>query len=466
MKKKQNRVRVKYLITNGLIITVDRERRVIEQGAIAVKDGNILDLGKTEEMIKRYACEKRINAKDKIILPGLIDSHAHLTVEGPRGFVPDNIPAIPWLTDWIRPITKVLNPEDEYYLALNTIIEMLKTGTTTFFEGGTLKSLASGAEAIAETGIRGVIGRRTLDVGASKNAMEESTDQALKANREMIEKFHGKSGGRIQTWVSLAGVGTASDTLLIESKKMADAMRVGLNMHQSMAPEEVQNYTLKVGKRPIEHFEDLGILDKNLRLVHMIDVIESEIALLKKYDVKVVHCPTTALRLGYGATKIGKFPEMIKEGLCISLGCDGANCSNHFDMGVAIYLVAGIYKDSRMDVNLVPAEMAIEMATINGARSMLMEDRIGSIEIGKKADLILLNAKYPGWIPMINVVNNIVYSGGFKNVDTSIVDGDILMENGVLKNIKENYIYKKVQEISEKIVKRSGLPLELRWKHV
>jgi cytosine/adenosine deaminase-related metal-dependent hydrolase len=158
---------------------------------------------------------------------------------------------------------------------------------------------------------------------------------------------------------------------------------------------------LQVGKRPIEHFEDLGILDKNLRLVHMIDVSNEEIALLKKHDVKVIHCPTTALRLGYGATRIGKFPEMMREGICISLGCDGPNCSNHFDMGVTMYLTAGIYRDSRMDVNLVPAEMAIEMATLNGARSMLMEDQIGSIEPGKKADLILLNAKHPGWVPLI-----------------------------------------------------------------
>jgi len=458
--------KIKYLITDGLIVTVDSGRRVIEGGSIAIGGDRIRDIGKTEEMIKKYSAERIIDAKNKVILPGLIDSHVHLTNEGPRGFVPDNIPAIPWLIDWIRPITKTLNPEDEYYLSLNGIIEMLKTGTTTFFEAGTIKYLESAAVAIEETGIKGVIGRRTLDIATSKNAAAESTDRALKANKEMIERFQGKANGRIQTWVSLAGVGTASDRLLTEAKQMADEANIGLNMHQSMVPEEVKSYTSRVGKRPIEHFNDLGILDKNLRLVHMIDVSRNEMRLLKKYDVKVIHCPTTALKLGYGATKIGKFPEMIKKEICISLGCDGPNCSNHFDMGVAMYLVAGIYKDCRMDVTLIPGEMAVEMATINGARSMLMEDQIGSIEVGKKADLIMLNTRYPGWVPLIDVVNNIVYSAGFKNVDTSIVDGKIIMENGTLKTTNEFKIYEKVQELSDKIIKRCKLPLIQRWKRV
>lgn len=459
-------MKIKYLITDGLIVTVDKDRRVIEDGSVAIEGSTIQDIGKTEEMVKKYSPEKILNAKNKIILPGLIDSHVHLANEGPKGFIPDNIPPIPWITDWVHPMTKIMNPEDEYYLALNTIIEMIKTGTTTFFEAGTLKFAESAADAIEQSGIRGVIGKRTLDVAISKDSGMESIEQALESNRKMIEKFHGKASGRIRTWVSLVGVGSASDRLLVEAKKLADSMGVGLNMHQSMVPEEVENYALKVGKRPIEHFEDLGILDKNLRLVHMIDVSEKEIALIKRHDVKVVHCPTTALKLGYGATRIGKFPEMVREGICISLGCDGPNCSNHFDMGVAMYIVAGIYRDSRMDVNLFPAETVIEMGTINGARSMLMEDRIGSIEIGKKADLILLNTKYPGWVPLINVVNNIVYAAGFKNVDTSIVDGEIIMEDGVLKNIDEFQVYEKVQEISEQIIRKCGLPLICRWKRV
>jgi 5-methylthioadenosine/S-adenosylhomocysteine deaminase len=421
---------------------------------------------KTEEMVKKYSPEKIIDAQNKIVLPGLIDSHVHLANEGPKGFIPDNIPAIPWITDWVHPMTRIMTPEDEYYLALSTIIEMLKTGTTTFFEAGTLKFAESAAEAIEQTGIRGVIGRRTLDVAFSKDSLAGKIEDALTGNRRMIERFHGKANGRIQTWVSLVGVGSASDKLLVEAKRLADCMGLGLNMHQSQAPEEVDKYTQRVGKRPIEHFEDLGILGKNLRLVHMIDVQQKEIELLKKYDVKVIHCPTTALKLGYGATRIGKFPEMIKEGLCISLGCDGPNCSNHFDMGVAMYLAAGIYKDSRMDVNLVPAEMAIEMATINGARSMLMDNQIGSIEKGKKADLILLNAKYAGWVPLINVVNQIVYAAGLKNVDTSIIDGEIVMENGTVKTIDELQLFKKIEKISEDIIKRSGLPLVRRWKHV
>jgi cytosine/adenosine deaminase-related metal-dependent hydrolase len=177
---------------------MDSERRVIRDGSIAIEGSTILDIDKTEEMTKRYSPEKIINVKNKIILPGLIDSHVHLTNEGPKGFVPDNIPAAPWLTDWIRPITGILNPEDEYFLALSTIIEMIKTGTTTFCEASTVKFIESVTEAVEQTGIRGIIGRRTLDIATSRDSGVESTEQALENNKEVIEKFHGPAEGRIQ----------------------------------------------------------------------------------------------------------------------------------------------------------------------------------------------------------------------------------------------------------------------------
>jgi 5-methylthioadenosine/S-adenosylhomocysteine deaminase len=439
---------------------MDSDRRILKDGAIIVEGDSIISVGKTDQIESQGPFDRIIDGRGKLVMPGLIDAHAHLSNEGPKGFIPDDIPALPWITDWVRPITQVLTPEDEYVLSLNAIVEMIRTGTTTFFEGGTLKYPQSAAIAMEETGMRGVIGRRTLDA----QGIGESTESALKETANVVEKVHGMANGRIQVWVTLVGMGTVSDTLFKESKAYADSKGIGISIHQSLSPIEVKSYSEKVKKRPIEHFEDIGILAENLRLTHMIDVSLSEVELLRNYDVKVIHCPTTALKCGYGATAIGKFPEMIEKGICLALGCDGPNCSNHYDMGIAMYLAAGLYKDSRMDVSLVPAEKALEMGTVESAKSMLMENQIGSLEKGKKADIVLIDLARPEWSPLINPVYSLIYSLGTKGVDTVMIDGELILDRGHFQRIDEFEVYNRVQKISEDIIRRVHIPRVQRWK--
>jgi 5-methylthioadenosine/S-adenosylhomocysteine deaminase len=185
--------------------------------------------------------------------------------------------------------------------------------------------------------------------------------------------------------------------------------------------------------------------------------------LLAKHDVKVVHCPTTALRLAYGATANGKFPEMIKKGICVSLGCDGTNSSNLVDMGRAVYLAAGLFKDSRMDINMIPAETALEMATINGAQSMLQDKEIGSIERGKKADIILFDRKRVEWTPLFNVVNSYVYTADGKSVDTVFIDGRMVLEKGKMTMLNELEVFEKVQTLGENLISRVNLRPSMKW---
>jgi 5-methylthioadenosine/S-adenosylhomocysteine deaminase len=172
------------------------------------------------------------------------------------------------------------------------------------------------------------------------------------------------------------------------------------------------------GRRPIEHFAELGVLGPSTRFIQMIALDDSEVRVLKETDTKVVHSVLCALNLGYGATAIGRYPEMLRQGIPASLACDGANCSNSFDMVRAMYAVATIYKDSRRDNALVHAEQAIEIATINGAKSIAMEHEIGSIEVGKLADLTLFDCNRPEWLPLVNLVNNLVYSADGRSVDS------------------------------------------------
>ncbi|MFQ5915193.1 MAG: amidohydrolase family protein [Nitrospinota bacterium] len=456
---------VDIFIAHGLIVTVDRERRIIKDGAIAVRGDRILEVGKTEDLRKKYEGKKVIDATHRVVLPGLIDSHFHVSNEGPKGYIPDDIPPWPWIFDWVVPINSAMTPEDEYLLSVAILTECVKTGTTTAFEAGTTKYPDQLAKAMEQIGIRGVVGKFAWDRFEEPAIMRSSTKEALDNAERVVEAHHGKANGRVNAWVSILGCGTQSDELLVGAKDLADRLGVGLNMHQSTGPEEVEEFVQEKGKRPIEHFAELGVLDKNVHLIHMVDVTDKEVDLVAKHDVKIVNCTATGLNLGYGLTPLGKFPEMIEKGVCVALGADGANCSNYFDMVRIMYLAAGIYKDARRDTSLIPGEKAIEMATVDGARAMLMEDEIGSLEKGKKADIILFDRRRPEWVPMLNVVSNLVYSADGKSVDTVIIDGNIVVEAGKLMTMDEFAIFDEMEKVDweKKIKEKTGLPLKSRW---
>lgn len=456
---------VDILIEGGLILTVDPDRTILTDGAIAIRGDRIVAVGKTADVARRFRGSKVINARERVVAPGFVDAHLHLT-EGARGFVPDNIPPLSWIYEWICPLFACLEPEEEYLLSKLVLTEALKTGTTTFAEGGTLKYPEVAIQAVEETGIRASLGRWTWDLPPEPAIFRQTTDQALQRYEALFNEWHGAVDGRVNVWVHLIGVGSQSDALLVGAKELADRFAVGISQHQSNVTEEVDEFmAAHGGRRPLEHFADLGVLDRNVRLVHMIALSETEVKLLKEFQVKPVHSVLCALNLGYGATAVGSYPEMIEAGIPVSLGCDGANCSNCFDMVRAMYAVAGIYKDSRRDVNLVSGEQAIEMATLNGAASLLMEDAIGSIEVGKKADLTLFDCHRPEWLPMINVVNNLVYSADGRSVDTVLVDGRVVVEAGRITSFDEDELYREIGAIdwAQRFTDRTGLPLKMRW---
>lgn len=457
---------VDVLIENGLIITVDKGRRIIHDGAIAVKDDLIIEVGKTEDLKNRYHAVKRINAKDRVVMPGFVDAHMHLT-EGARGFVPDNIQALPWIYEWICPIFGCLTPDEEYLLSRLVTTEALKTGTTTFVEGGTLKYPEMAIQAIKETGIRANLGRWTWDNPQEPEIFRQTVDGAVDYYENLIKKWHGAENGLINIWMHMVGVGSQSDELFRAMKDLADKNGLGISQHQSNVEEEVQQWMEinKTSKRPMEYFADLGFLDKNVRFIHMIALSKREVELVRQFDVKPVHSVLCALNCGYGATVDSRYPEMIDMGVSVSLGCDGANCSNCFDMVRAMYVLAGIYKDRYKDCTKVSAEQAIEIATLGGAESILMQDQIGSLEAGKKADITLFDCNRPEWLPMVNVTNNLVYSADGRSVDTVLVNGRVVVEGGRITSFDEDELYAEIRSIDwgALLSERTGLPLEKRW---
>lgn len=459
------------IIRNATVLTVDPERRVILDGALVVDKDRIKDIGKTEELDKKYKASKIIEASEKLVMPGLINTHIHFYHHMHKGLSPENLDGWAW-SNWVHgKIATILNAEDEISGGLSVLIETLKSGTTTVLEAGSYNPEAV-IEGVADIGMRMIIGRRVFDkvppAASGHRALVQDTDTCLKLNESFVSKYkNGLADGRVLPHVCIVGSGRCTDTLIVESKKMADRYGTLFNMHFARSVEEVQECVERTGRRLVENLHHLGALDRNVVLVHMLQVNDGEIKLLKENGANVVFCPSTALKLTYGISKSGRFPEMLKAGVNVCLGSDASDCANYQDMLRVMYLGAILFKDLRLDPNVMDAETAIEMATIHGARALGMEKDIGSLEIGKKADLIVVDMTGPDWIPRYNPIQNLIYSASGNSVETVIIDGKIVMELREIKTVDEERVLRKCQDLSKGVLRRSGVAdINTRWKIV
>jgi cytosine/adenosine deaminase-related metal-dependent hydrolase len=234
-------------------------------------------------------------------------------------------------------------------------------------------------------------------------------------------------------------MGRFTDRLVMESKKMADRYGVLLKMHLSNYVANVQETRWLTGYRPVEHLEKLGVLDTNVVLVHMVYVNQKEVEILAKHGTKVIHCPSTALRAAYGLS-FGRFPEMLNAGIPVAIGSDTSDCSNYHDMVRMMNLSAVLYKDIHCDPEIMGAETAIEMATINGAKAMGMEDEVGSLEEGKKADIVIFDTNRLDWRPLFNEIQCLVYSANADHVESVIINGKMVMDRRKVLTVDEGEI--------------------------
>jgi cytosine/adenosine deaminase-related metal-dependent hydrolase len=292
--------------------------------------------------------------------------------------------------------------------------------------------------------------------------MRQSTREALRANEAMLEQVNGGSGGSgglVAAWPLLLGFGTCSEELIRGAKALADRHGVGWGMmHLASHPSRKTRDRL-----PLATLDGWGVLGPNAKLSHMVYLDDADIKLLARRGVKISHCPTAGLKHTKGLAAHGRVPEMIARGVCVSLGGDSGNGSNHFDMLRMMYLVATIYKDARLDVTVMPPETVLEMATIRGAEALLMERRIGSLEPGKRADLVLYDRDQPEWRPLLNPLNNLVYAATGSSVRSVMIDGRLVLDDGRITTVDERAIYERVEVLAREQVRRAGLTIESRW---
>jgi cytosine/adenosine deaminase-related metal-dependent hydrolase len=452
------------LVLGATVVTMDDERRVFRDGGIAVRDGRIVAVGTSADVSARWFADDVVAGERFVVTPGLINTHVHITGEPlTRGFVPDDTPFLENVFEWLTPIHTMYTEEDEHISAQMAALEMLKSGTTAFLEAGTIRFIDPVVEALGEIGIRARVGPWAWDLVPEPTVLRQTTAEAIATMTYALEHYGSAADGRVQAWPIVIGHTTCSDELWQAAKKMSLDRGIGMSAHMSPAAMDPEGFLASYGQRPMVHLDDIGVLGSNVVLTHAVHVDDEEIAVLARTGTSISHCPTTALKVSYGVTQIGKFPEMVAAGINVAIGTDGNNASNYHDLMRATYLVAGLFKDARRDATMFPAEDAFAMATRIGARALQAEDQLGSIEVGKQADLVLHDTHRVEWRPLHNVANQLVWSADGRGVHTVFVGGRRVVEDYRCTTIDEDDLLRRAQTAGEGIVARSGLPDRAKW---
>lgn len=384
-----------------------------------------------------------IDAEGKILLPGFVNTHTHLSMTLFRGLA-DDLSLDSWLNDHIWPMEANLNGEYCYIGALLGAVELIKSGTTTFSD--MYFYMEDVARAVEDAGIRAVLSYGMIDFGDA-----EKRENEIRENLELFKNCNGMADGRIKVFFGPHSPYTASEELLIKVRELADEYGMGIHIHVSETQKEIEDVSAEKGLRPFEYLDKIGFLGPDVVAAHCVWLSDEEIEIIRKNGVKVSHNPCSNMKLASGISPVSK---MIENDICVSIGTDGASSNNNLDLIEEMKTASLLQKVSTLDPKVLTSTEAVAMATIRGAEALGLDDEIGSIEVGKKADIILIDTNSANMVPdSSSLSSNIVYSANGSNVDTTICDGKILMENKKLTVLDEDEIYKKAREAIDELKK-------------
>jgi cytosine/adenosine deaminase-related metal-dependent hydrolase len=456
------------LIKNAMVITVDLQRRVFMNGAIVIHDGNILEVGPSDPVSARYEAAQVIDAAGMIAMPGMVNCHFHLPQVLMRG-INDNTDAMHKLKYYIWPVQGHYDEQDALVSTRLGLLEMIKAGTTAFLSTGLHPryGLDAIAEAMIASGIRGVISKYVMDISAyalDSSALDpglwETGEESMRQAIALIEKWDGAANGRLHAWFSPRSVGGCSVALLKEVSRLAAEYGVGITAHWA----EVQNnvdYTMeKYGLLPAEFAESVGLLGPNVTFAHGIYFTDGEIELLGRTRTNICHCPVCNTKLAMG---IAKVPQMLAAGANVCLGNDGVPVNNTADMFREMRTALLIHRVNSGNAEYPTAAQAIEMATINGAKAIMADRVVGSLEAGKRADVILIDTHKPHIYPVYDPVSVVAWAANGSDVDTVLIDGQVVMRHREVLTLDEAQILADAQARSHKILEQAGVRPNLVW---
>lgn len=451
------------LISGAVIVTMDAEHRIIADGALAIQGDRIAGVGRRRDIEDRFDAAEVIDGRRFVITPGFVDAHIHITGDPlTRGYVPDDIDEsfADKLSRWVIPRYLAHTADDERLSSQLASLQMLRSGTTCFLEAGTIRHLDAVVDGLKASGIRGRVGAwvegRTHDPGQDQT---QSTDAAIRALEDEVARFPANQGARIAAWPILVGHTSNTDEVWKAAKLLADEHGLGVSAHMSPFKADADWYLENLGRRPVEHLAHIGVLGDNLSLTHLAHVRSREVELLAETHTNAIFCPLSALRGAFGISVAGRFPEMNAAGVNIALGTDG----DVPDLMQKMSLAAAIFKDSRRDAGIFPAHEVLTMAIAGGARLMQLQDEIGTLARGKKADFVLHDTDRPEWRPLLNALHQLVWSADGRSVHSVWVDGVRVVDDYRCTLLDEQELYRRAQIAARELLKRSGVPARCAW---
>lgn len=429
------------LIRGCTILPMDG-KGIIERGIVATKNGRISYMGR-EVAAPPIRAGKTIEANGKVATPGLINCHTHLSMTVFRGIAEDQ-KLRRWLSETIWPLEAKLEAEDVYDGALLGCLEMIKSGTTCFADMYFHEEMV--AKAVEKAGLRAVLAPGIIGAEDSKRG-----ERLLKESIDIARNFHGYANRRIKIRLGPHSVYTCSPGLLRKVRERASAYDVGIHMHLAESKEMAKMVKEKYGLTEVELLESIGFLQSDVLAAHCIYLSDKEMKLMAKREVKVSYNPVANMKIGLG---ISKTKDLMGFGVTVGIGTDGPASNNSLDMFEDMKVAALLQKVYYMDPTVLPAQRVLKMATVDGARALELEKATGSLEVGKRADIILIDFRKPHLTPAHDVYANLVYSARGSDVDTVIVDGNVLMEGRKVKTLDEEIVMEKAQETALDVLAR------------
>ena len=416
---------------------------------ILIQDSFIMKITDTDD---GYESKEVLNGKNKLVMPGLVDGHTHTCQQLLRGRTANEYPMV-W-TRILVPYESSLTPEDCYWSAKLACLEMIKSGTTAFAESGSTH-MGDVANAVIESGMRAALARSTMDIGdAIPDCMKESSELNILHTEALYDKYQGTGDGRVDIWFAIRQVMTCSPELIREIGKEARRLKTGIHAHLCEHKDEVSFCLQHYQKRPAEFLDDMGVLGPNLLTAHNVVLSERDIDLLGERNVKLIHCP----RANYANHGFPKTPRILQNNMSLGLGCDGAsrpNLSLFAEMKHLLYGTMAFWGIPIFDPDIICAKDLLKMVTVGGARALQHEAELGTIEEGKKADLITINLMQPHLTPTHNLLNTLVDCAAEHDVTDSVINGKIVMRDRNVLTMTEEEIRKECSTRMKQIAERS-----------
>jgi 5-methylthioadenosine/S-adenosylhomocysteine deaminase len=433
---------VDLIIQGGTLVTMDAEKHLIPNGAVAVEKDKIVAVGTANEIAQKFASKQTINANGKVVIPGLINTHTHIPMTLFRG-IADDLDLQEWLTKFIFPAEAKNVTED--FVRVGTrlgLAEMIRGGTTSYCDMYYFEDAI--ADETAKAGVRGVLGETIIDFPVPDNKTHE---EAMRYAERFINKW--KNHSLIVPALAPHAAYTVSTEHLQNIKKLSDKLNAAVVIHVAETQTEVDDISKKYNARPVEYLNKIGFLNNKTIAAHVVFANENELDILKTRGVGVAHNPQSNMKLASGVAPI---PQMLIKNLNVGLGTDGAASNNDLSMWEEMDTAAKLHKVFAKDPKVVPAEEAFEMATIRGARALHLENLIGSIETGKRADIAIVDFDNLHQIPFYNVYSHLVYATKASDVRTVIINGKVVMINRRLLTLDENVIKRTANAYRQKII--------------